>query len=48
MNNKQRKTLVVIVCAITLFPLILILLESILDGYTNNTLDKLLSDDDDR
>jgi len=48
MNNKQRKTLVLIVCTITVFPLILIIIESVLDGYTNNTLDKLLSDDDDR
>jgi len=45
MNNKLRKTLVLIVCTITVIPLFLIILESVIDGYTNSTLHHLLSDD---
>ena len=48
MNSQQRKTLMLIACIVTLIPLFLIILESVVDGYTNNTLHRLLSDNDDR
>lgn len=44
MNIQQRKTTVLIACIVTIVPLILLLIECVLDGYNNNTLNKLLSD----